>query len=98
MRGPRTTGTSPGVTFLRFTHERPARIEERLSAESGGLPVPLGRVDRAGPLTEDTAQAFAVPGHPPVGPTRRSRERARERGDRRAGGQQSCELRHGLAA
>jgi hypothetical protein len=62
------------------------------------LPVPLGRVDRAGPLTEDAAQAFAVPRHPPVGPIRHSREGVRERGDRRAGGQQSCELRDGLAA
>jgi hypothetical protein len=81
-----------------IAHERPPRIETRLSAESGGLPVSLGRVDRAGPLTEYAAQAFAVPGHPPVSPIRRSREGAREGGDRRAGGQQSCELRDGLAA
>jgi hypothetical protein len=64
----------------------------------GGLPVPLGWVDRAGLLAEDAAQAFAMPGHPPVSPIRRSREGGRERGDRRAGRQQSCELRDGLAA
>jgi hypothetical protein len=36
-----------------------------------------------------------VPGYPPVGSIRRSRERTHEQSDRRTGRQQSCQVRHG---
>jgi hypothetical protein len=49
-------------------------------------------------LTEGAAQAIAVPGDPPVGSIRRSRERTHEQSDRRTGGQQSCQVRHGPTA
>lgn len=39
-----------------------------------------------------------MPGDPPVGSIRRSRERIYEQSDRRAGRQQSCKVRHGPTA
>jgi hypothetical protein len=59
---------------------------------------PPARIRCAGPLTEDTAQAIAVPGDPPVGSIRRSRERPHEQGDRRTGRQQPCQVRDGPTA
>ena len=66
------------------------RVERKNGNADGGTCVLPG-------VTEDAAQPFAVPGHPPVGPICRSREGARERGDRRAGRQQSRQLRDGPA-